>query len=162
MHRFPNRQALLRHARGLLYETSRRRVEALEELAGSPREALRLVLRQGLAVDEETIGSVVWIGFLAAAFADDELIEIHRRNNRLWRERLERLVGGAAPEWPAERVSTVALALSAMVEGAAAFAAADAASYPSAAQVAMLDAVLMRTGWQRSPDQFRAQVSAGR
>jgi hypothetical protein len=89
------------------------------------------VLRQGLAIDRETVnGSVVWIGFLAAAFADDELIEIHRRNNRLWRERVERLIGAAAPEWPATRVSTVALALSAMVEGAAAFAAADPVAYP--------------------------------
>jgi len=143
MHRFPNRQALLRHARELLHETSRRRVEALEAAAGSPREALRAVLRQGLAIDQETINaSVVWIGFLAAAFADDDLIEIHRRNNRLWRERLERLVGVAAPEWPAARVATVALALTAMVEGAAAFAAADPAAYPAETQERMLDAAL--------------------
>jgi len=143
MHRFPNRRALLRHARELLHETSRRRVEALEATAGSPRAALRAVLRQGLAVDQETInGSVVWIGFLAAAFADDELIAIHRGHNRLWRERLERLVGAAAPEWPAARVATVALALSAMVEGAAAFAAADPSAYPAEAQERMLDAAL--------------------
>jgi AcrR family transcriptional regulator len=147
MHRFPNRQALLRHARELLHETSRRRVEALEASAASPREALRAVLRQGLAIDKETIsGSVVWIGFLAAAFADDNLIEIHRRNNRLWRERLERLVGAAAPGWPAERIAVVALALSAMVEGAAAFAAADPSSYPAAAQERMLDAALESYG----------------
>lgn len=143
MHRFPNRRALLRHARELLHETSRRRVEALEAAASTPRAALRAVLRQGLAIDEDTISdSVVWIGFLAAAFADDELIEIHRRNNRLWRERLERLVGASAPEWPAGRVATVALALSAMVEGAAAFAAADPAAYPPEAQELMLDAAL--------------------
>jgi len=143
MHRFPNRQALLRHARELLHETSRRRVEALEAAAGSPRAALRAVLRQGLALDQETInGSVVWIGFLAAAFADDELIEIHRGHHRRWRERLERLVGAAAPEWPGARVATVALALSAMVEGAAAFAAADPAAYPAEAQERMLDAAL--------------------
>ncbi|MCU7726665.1 TetR/AcrR family transcriptional regulator [Actinoplanes sp. KI2] len=147
MHRFPNRRALLRHARELLHETSRRRVEALEAAAGSPREALRAVLRQGLAIDEETInGSVVWIGFLAAAFADDELIEIHRGNNRLWRERLERLIGAAAPEWPAARVSVAALALGAMVEGAAAFAAADPAAYPADAQERMLDATLASYG----------------
>jgi AcrR family transcriptional regulator len=147
MHRFPNRQALLRHARELLHETSRRRVEALEASAASPREALRAVLRQGLAIDKETISrSVVWIGFLAAAFADDNLIEIHRRNNRLWRERLERLVGAAAPGWPAERIAVVALALSAMVEGAAAFAAADPSSYPAAAQERMLDAALESYG----------------
>jgi AcrR family transcriptional regulator len=152
MHRFPNRPALLRHARELLHETSLRRVEALEAAAATPRAALRAVLRQGLALDRETIsGSVVWIGFLAAAFADDDLIEIHRRNNRLWRLRVQRLVSAAAPEWPAERVSTVALALSAMVEGAAAFAAADPSSYPAAAQEEMLDAALTAHGLQSAP-----------
>ncbi|GAA0541910.1 TetR/AcrR family transcriptional regulator [Paractinoplanes ferrugineus] len=143
MHRFPNRQALLRHARELLHETSRRRVEALEAAAATPRGALRAVLRQGLAIDPESInGSVVWIGFLAAAFADDELIEIHRRNNRLWRERLERLVAAAAPEWAARRRATVAVALGAMVEGAAAFAAADPDAYPAAVQEEMLTETL--------------------
>ncbi|GIM95736.1 TetR/AcrR family transcriptional regulator [Paractinoplanes toevensis] len=147
MHRFPNRRALLRHARELLHETSRRRVEALEAAAGSPREALRAVLRQGMAIDAESInGSVVWIGFLAAAFADDELIEIHRRNNGLWRQRLERLVRAAAPEWPAARAATVAVALGAMVEGAAAFAAADPAAYPADLQEELLGATLTAYG----------------
>jgi AcrR family transcriptional regulator len=147
MHRFPNRRALLRHARELLHDLSRRRVEALEAAAGSPRGALRAVLRQGLAIDAETInGSVVWIGFLAAAFADDELIEIHRRNNRLWRERLQRLVGAAAPDWAEAKRATVAVALGAMVEGAAAFAAADPAAYPAAIQEEMLDQTLRAYG----------------
>jgi AcrR family transcriptional regulator len=149
MHRFPHRRALLRHARELLHETSRRRVEALEADAATPRAALRAVLRQGLALDQETIsGSVVWIGFLAAAFADEELIEIHRRNNRLWRERLERLVGAAAPEWSDERVAAVALALGAMAEGAAAFAAADTSAYPAEVQERMLDEALRSYGLQ--------------
>ncbi len=143
MHRFPHRRALLRHARELLHSTTRRRVEALEEAAGSPRVALRAVLRQGLATDAETVNeSVVWLGFLAAAVADDELIEIHRRNNHAWRRRVERLVAAAAPDWAAGRVSTVALALIAMAEGAAAFAAADPDAYPAVEQERMLDAAL--------------------
>ena len=36
MHRFPNRQALLLHARQLLHEITRGRVEELEAGAGSP------------------------------------------------------------------------------------------------------------------------------
>ncbi|MEV4344852.1 TetR/AcrR family transcriptional regulator [Actinoplanes sp. NPDC049596] len=143
MHRFPNRQALLRHARQLLHETTRARVEALEKEAPTPREALRNVLRQGLATDAETRHeSVVWMGFLAAAVADAELIEMHRANNRAWRERVERLVGAAAPGWPASRVAEVALGLIAMAEGAAAFAAADPAAYPAEVQERMLDAAL--------------------
>src|SRR5689334_5462292 len=46
MHRFPNRRALLRHARQLLHDTTRQRVEALEAAATSPRAALRAVLGQ--------------------------------------------------------------------------------------------------------------------
>lgn len=156
MHRFPNRRALLRHARELLHETTRRRVEALEAAAASPRAALRAVLRQGLATDPETINeSVVWTGFLAAAVADDELIGMHRRNNRAWRERIERLVAAAAPDWPAERVATVALALVAMAEGAAAIAAADPAGYPAAEQERMLDATL--AAFELSPGRARSR-----
>ncbi|MFF5079801.1 TetR/AcrR family transcriptional regulator [Actinoplanes sp. NPDC000266] len=143
MHRFPNRQALLRHARQLLHEKTRARVEALERDAPSPRAALREVLRQGLALDAETRHeSIVWMGFLAAAVADDELVEMHRANNHAWRARVERLVGAAAPDWPEVRVSDVALGLIAMAEGAAAFAAADPAAYPPPAQERMLAAAL--------------------
>jgi len=147
MHRFPNRRALLRHARELLHEATRRRVEALEAGAGSPRAALRAVLRQGLATDPETISeSIVWMGFLAAAVSDEELIEIHRRNNRSWRERVGRLVAAAAPQWPADRVSAVALGLIAMAEGAAAFGAADPGGYPAHDQERMLDTALAAYG----------------
>ena len=143
MHRFPNRRALLLHARQLLHDTTRRRVEALEASAASPRAALRAVLYQSMATDPETINeSVVWMGFLAAAVADDELIGMHRRNNRAWRQRIERMVAAAAGDWPAERVGAVALALIAMAEGAAAFAAADPAAYPAEQQERMLDAAL--------------------
>jgi len=147
MHRFPNRQALLAHARQLLHDKTRARVEALEAGAASPRAALRAVLHQGLATDPETAHeSVVWTGFLAAAVTDPELIEMHRRNNRSWRARVERLVAAAAPDWPPERVGTIALALIAMAEGAAMFAAADPAAYPPADQERMLDAALQAHG----------------
>ncbi|MFI5931679.1 TetR/AcrR family transcriptional regulator [Actinoplanes sp. NPDC051494] len=139
MHRFPNRRALLRHARDLLHDTTRTRIEALEANAGSPRAALRAVLRQGLATTPETAReSTVWIGFLAAAVTDDELIAVHRRNNRSWRARVERLVSTAAPAWPPPKVATVALALITMAEGMAAFAAADPAAYPPETQEHML------------------------
>ncbi|MGK5679179.1 TetR/AcrR family transcriptional regulator [Actinoplanes sp. URMC 104] len=147
MHRFPNRRSLLLHARELLHEKSRARVEALEAGAASPREALRAVLHQGLATNAETVdGSVVWMGFLAAAVSDGELLAAHRSNNRSWRERVERLVATAAPDFGRERVTAVALALIAMAEGAAAFAAADPASYPAAEQERMLDTALEAYG----------------
>ena len=147
MHRFPNRRALLLHARQLLHDTTRARVRALEDAAGSPRAALRAVLRQGLATDARTRQeAIVWMGFLAAAVADDELIAEHRRNNRSWRARVERLAAAAAPDWTAERVATVALALIAMTEGLAAFAAADPAAFPAAEQDRVLDTALAAHG----------------
>ncbi|WP_285687351.1 TetR/AcrR family transcriptional regulator [Actinoplanes sp. NBRC 103695] len=147
MHRFPNRRALLLHARQLLHDTTRQRVEALEAAATSPRAALRAVLRQGLATDPETTNwSIVWLGFLAAAVADAELIGMHRRNNRAWRQRVERLVAAAAPDWPVDQVGAVALGLIAMTEGVAALAAADPAAYPAGQQERMLDAALVAYG----------------
>ncbi|HEX6354299.1 TetR/AcrR family transcriptional regulator [Actinophytocola sp.] len=147
MHRFPNRHALLRHARQLLHERTRERVEALEASAADPRAALRAVLAQGLATDAETAAeSIVWMGFLAAAVGDDELLDLHRANNRVWRERIGRLVGAVAPDWPPNRVRTTTFALIAMVEGAAALASTDPAAYPPAAQLAMLDTTLTALG----------------
>ena len=150
MHRFPNRRALLLHARELLHEATRRRVEGLEARADSPRAALHAVLRQGLATSPEMVNeSIVWVGFLAAAVADDELIAIHRRNNRFWRDRVERLVAAVAPQWPAERVATVALSLIAMTEGVAALATADPDAYPARQQERMLDETLAAYGLDR-------------
>jgi TetR/AcrR family transcriptional regulator, transcriptional repressor of bet genes len=147
MHRFADRRALLRHARRLLHEVTGARVAALEAAAGSPRAALRAVLHQGLALDDQRAAeSRVWLGFLAAAFADGDLIAMHRANNRGWRSRIERLVAAAAPDWPARRVGPAALALLSMVEGVAALAAADPQEYPPAEQEAMLDAGLAAFG----------------
>jgi AcrR family transcriptional regulator len=140
MHRFPNRRALLRHARQLLHETTRARVEGLEAAAGTPRAALRAVLRQGLVLDPQTTAeSTVWLGFLAAAVADEELTAVHRANSRAWRARVGRLVEAAGP---AHDPATVTVALIAMVEGTAAFAAADPESFPPAVQEAALDLAL--------------------
>lgn len=147
MHRFPNRRALLQHARRLLHERTRERVERLEASAATPRAALRAVLHQGLATDEETIAeSTVWIGFLAAAVGDQDLVALHRANNRAWRQRVGKLVRAAAPEWPDDRVATAASSLIAMVEGAAAFGSADPDAYPPGSQAAMLDATLAAFG----------------
>lgn len=147
MHRFPNRQALLLHARQLLHEVTRARVEALEAEAATPRAALRAILRQGMAIDEQTRQeAIVWMGFLAAAVSDDDLIAEHRRNNRAWRTRVERLTAAAAPDWPADRVAAAALALIAMAEGVAAYAAADPAAFPAADQERMLGTTLTAYG----------------
>ncbi|GIE83728.1 TetR/AcrR family transcriptional regulator [Actinoplanes regularis] len=147
MHRFPNRRALLLHARQLLHEVTLARVEALEAAAPTIRAALRAILLQGMSIDEQNRQeAVVWLGFLASAISDDELIAEHRRNNHSWRTRVERLTAAAAPDWAPARVSSVALALIAMTEGAAALGAADPAAFPATQQVEMLDAALIAFG----------------
>ncbi|MFC4852589.1 TetR/AcrR family transcriptional regulator [Actinophytocola glycyrrhizae] len=147
MHRFPNRRALLRHARQLLHERTRARADTLEAQAPTPRAALHAVLAQGMALDEETATeSVVWVGFLAATVGDEELAALHRTGNHAWRDRISRLVSAVAPAWPPPRVTTTAFALIAMVEGAAALASADPATYPPRAQRSMLDATLTAFG----------------
>jgi AcrR family transcriptional regulator len=160
MHRFPNRRALLLHARQLLHEVTRGRVEALEAGAATPRAALRAVLHQGMALDERTRQeAVVWLGFLAAAVTDDDLVAEHRRNNRSWRQRVQRLTAAAAPGWTEQRVATVTLALIAMAEGVAVYAAADPDAFPPADQERMLDAALAAYGLDDRPGPG-ARVSA--
>ncbi|MFC0533045.1 TetR family transcriptional regulator C-terminal domain-containing protein [Phytohabitans kaempferiae] len=150
MHRFPHRRALLLHARRLLHERTRTRAERLEAEATSPGEALRAVLGQGLALDDELRAeSTVWVGFLAAAVADDELIAQHRANNQAWRQRISRLVAATAPDWSPGRAAAVASALIALVEGAAVLASGDPAGYPPQAQERMLDDTLAAYGLAR-------------
>lgn len=152
MHRFPNRQALLLHARQMLHQMTRARVEDIEARAATPRAALRAMLLQGMALDEQTRQeAVVWMGFLAAAVSDDDLIAEHRGDNRVWRERIERLTAAAAPEWTAGKAATIALALISMTEGVAAYAAADPAAFPPADQERMLDAALTAYGLAEEP-----------
>lgn len=151
MHRFPDRRALLLHARQLLHERVRTRVDALEAEAGNPRAALRAVLHQNLALDRESREkSVIWVGFLAAAVGNAEMTAAHRANNAAWRERLTRLVTAAAPDWPLDRVSIAALSLMALVEGAAALAVADPQAYAPDTQIAMLDTTLAAFGLNRT------------
>jgi AcrR family transcriptional regulator len=143
MHRFPGRKALLMHARDLLHARTRVRVERLEAEAATPRKALRAILAQGMALTEDsTQEALVWMGFLAASVGDEELIELHRKNNRAWRDRVARLVEASAPDWSAERVGTVVFALVGATEGAGQLACFDPETYDAEAQEAMLDSML--------------------
>lgn len=147
MHRFPGRGALLAHARDLLHARTRVRVERLEAEAETPKAALRAILAQGMALTEDsTQEALVWMGFLAASVGDEELIELHRKNNRAWRERVARLVAASAPAWEEERVTIAVFALVSATEGAAQLACFDPETYSAATQEAMLDAILEAYG----------------
>jgi AcrR family transcriptional regulator len=147
LHRFPNRRELMRHARALLHERTRARVERLEHESTGPRAALRALLAQGMALDPETsVETRVWLGFLSAAFGDEELIADHRRNNRRWQERIIRLVGASDPGLSMDRAQVIAKALIALAEGAGILAVSDRETYDAATQEAMLDLTLARFG----------------
>ncbi|WP_091031610.1 TetR/AcrR family transcriptional regulator [Glycomyces harbinensis] len=147
MHRFPGRRALLVHARDLLHARTRVRVERIEAEAPTPRAALRAVLAQGMALTEDSAQeALVWMGFLAASVGDEELIALHRKNNRAWRDRVARLVAASAPDWPAERADAAVFALVAASEGAAQLACFDPEVYDARAQESMLDATLEALG----------------
>ncbi len=96
-----------------------------------------------MALNEDSAQeALVWMGFLAASVGDEELIALHRKNNRAWRDRVAALVAASAPDWAPERVDTAVLALVGATEGAAQLACFDPDTYSAATQEAMLDSIL--------------------
>jgi TetR/AcrR family transcriptional repressor of bet genes len=136
MHAFPTKKALLLHARDLLHERTAVRADAAEAASVDAFGALDAVL--GQAVDlphghhEE---SRVWVGFLAAALADDALAERHRAANHSFLARIRRLVAVCRPKWTDERLELTTKSLVALVEGLNVLAAADPAAYPARLQL---------------------------
>ncbi|MEU5266602.1 TetR/AcrR family transcriptional regulator [Amycolatopsis sp. NPDC021455] len=135
MHTFPTKKALLLHARDLLYERTAVRADAAEAASADATGALTAVL--GQAVDlphghhEE---SRVWVGFLAAALADEDLADRHRAANHSFLARIRRLVAAVRPEWTDEQLERATKGLVALVEGLNVLAAADPAAYPAPVQ----------------------------
>lgn len=143
MHAFPAKKALLLHARDLLYARTAVRADAAEAASRDASGALEAVL--GLALDlphghhEE---SRVWVGFLAAALADDDLAERHRVANHSFLARIRRLVAACRPEWTDDRLELTTKSLVGLVEGLNVLAAADPKAYPARLQQEALSAAL--------------------
>jgi TetR/AcrR family transcriptional repressor of bet genes len=147
MHTFPDKRALLRHARELLHRRTAEAAAAAEAGAAEPVDRLRAVLRQAVALSPAALDEArVWLGFSAAAVADPELAGLHVEHHGVFRERVGRLVGDARPDWTGERGSATATALVAMAEGLAVLSALDPAGYPPAAQEAAIDAAVQGVG----------------
>lgn len=143
MHAFPTKKALLLHARDLLYERTAVRADAAEAASADSAGALAAVLGQAVDLphghhDE----SRVWVGFLAAALADDDLAERHRAANRSFLARVHRLVAACCPKWTDERLERTTKGLVALVEGLNVLAAADPVTYPADLQREALRAAL--------------------
>ncbi|WP_345711777.1 TetR/AcrR family transcriptional regulator, partial [Kineococcus glutinatus] len=144
LHTFPDKRALLLHARDLLHERTAARADALEAGGGTPGEVLRAVLHQAAALTPDRHEEArVWVGFLAAALSDPALAERHVRNNRRFLARVERLLTTCRPAWDAGHRTGAAVQLVALVEGSALLAAADPETYSADAQRAALGAGLV-------------------
>jgi AcrR family transcriptional regulator len=143
LHTFPDRHALLVHARRRLRDSAAARVDKAEKASATPQEALREVLLAVLALgtgwsDEPR----VWMSFLVASLDDTDLAQHHRDGNRALVARVTRLLQASHDEWDDERVRTTAMALVALVEGFNILGSGDPDSYPPPAQRAAVLAAL--------------------
>jgi len=137
LHTFADKRALLLHARDLLHERTRARIEAIEAAASTPHDALRESLMQAVALTPEGLSEArVWVAFLAAAIDDEQLAERHRSGNRVFVARVERLLGDL-PD-----VHARALTLVSTIEGVNALATGDPELYSPDAQRAIVDRAL--------------------
>ncbi|PPK95360.1 AcrR family transcriptional regulator [Kineococcus xinjiangensis] len=145
LHTFPDKRALLLHARDLLHQRTAARADALEATGAAPEEVLRALLHQAVALGPEQHEEArVWIGFLAAALAEPELAERHVRGNRSFLRRTTRLLAACRLDWDPARCTRAATGLVALVEGLNVLAAADPATYSPDAQRHALDDALDR------------------
>ncbi|WP_199430695.1 TetR/AcrR family transcriptional regulator [Qaidamihabitans albus] len=143
LHRFPGKRSLLAHARDLLHERTGEVMDRLEAGDGAPADVLRDVLAHAASLDPvKRQEARVWLGYLAAALADEDLAVRHTRANRSFLARVGRLVAAVRPDWDGREVAVVSTALVALVEGVNALAVADAETYSAEAQGAVLDRAL--------------------
>ncbi|KTR08826.1 TetR/AcrR family transcriptional regulator [Curtobacterium luteum] len=151
LHTFPDKRALLLHARAVLHERTRVRADQAESTAPDPAAAVRAVALGALATDADRAAEArVWVGFLAAALSDPALAERHAGNARAFADRLARLIG-AATNLPADTCTARAGSLGAAVEGVTALAAGDPDHWTPERQTAALDVVL-RAALAPEPD----------
>ncbi|MER7334076.1 MULTISPECIES: TetR family transcriptional regulator C-terminal domain-containing protein [unclassified Micromonospora] len=143
LHTFPDKQALLVHARTLLHERTAARADAAQASGLEPLDALRAVLMQAASgSDDKREEARVWVGFLAAALADPELARLHQAHNRAFLRRIQHLLAACRPDWSQDQTMRSATALVSLVEGLNALAAVDPETYSAAAQQAAIEAAL--------------------
>jgi TetR/AcrR family transcriptional repressor of bet genes len=146
MHAFPDKRALLRHARELLHQQSAERADRAEAKAAGPEARLRAVLHQAaLLTAEKRDEARVWLAYTAAAVADEELARLHRSHNRAFVARIDRLLIEARPQLNAPQRQDTAAALVALVEGLNTLAVLDRSTYHPRRQRQAIEEALERT-----------------
>ncbi|MGO3886943.1 MAG: TetR/AcrR family transcriptional regulator [Mycetocola sp.] len=143
LHTFPDKQALLLHARDLLHERGRERADILDDGKRSPADVLTRFLMQSVALNEEGQSEArIWLGFLAAALGDEVLAERHRSGNHAFLDRTISLIDRAVPGLTDSEKTRRAITLSATVEGLNVLSTADPDYYTADAQQAALSDAL--------------------
>ncbi|MGN6408045.1 MAG: TetR/AcrR family transcriptional regulator [Curtobacterium sp.] len=142
LHTFPDKRALLLHARDVLHDRTRARAHALEAEAPDPASAVRAVAGGALALDAARLAEArAWVAFLTAALGDPVLRDRHVTNSRSFAERLARLLGGATG-LPGAVCEGRAATLGATIEGITVLAAGDPERWTPERQQAALDLAL--------------------
>jgi AcrR family transcriptional regulator len=147
MHAFPDKRALLRHARQLLHQRTAERATRAETDAPDAEGSLRAVLTQAATLDDDNLEeSRVWIAYTAAAVADPDLAELHRTHNRSFVARIDRLLARARPHLAGDARADAAVSLVALVEGLNTLAALDPTTYDTDRQRRAIDHALTTIG----------------
>jgi AcrR family transcriptional regulator len=143
MHAFPDKRALLRHARRLLHQRTAARADRAHASTDDPRERLRAVLLQAVSLTGGTTEEArVWIAYTAAAIADDDLAQLHQEHNRAFLARIRQLVSATRSDLDGTALARAAIGLVALVEGLNTLAALDPTTYDADAQRAVIEQAL--------------------
>ncbi|WP_380229459.1 TetR/AcrR family transcriptional regulator [Kitasatospora misakiensis] len=99
-HYFPDKKALLAHARSEMHRRMAARIDTLPT-GPTPRDTLYTVAEQALPLDDERfLEAVVWSQFLLTTRNDPALLGEHIRGHASWISRLAALVRAACPDRP--------------------------------------------------------------
>lgn len=135
MHAFPDKRALLRHARELLHQRTATRADEAERTAATPADRLRAVLQQAACLNADKQEEArVWLAYTAAALSDPDLAQLHVHHNRAFVDRIDRLLADARPGLNTDDRRAASAALVALVEGLNTLAALDTATYDAHVQ----------------------------
>jgi AcrR family transcriptional regulator len=121
--RFPNKRALIIHARTMLHERATENLRKADQAGGDPEDALRTALERSLL--GSGFDGRVWLGFLAATVADEEIRAVQVASNRAFSEHVGRLLARARPELSPTETSERATGLVVLMAGLAALSTAD-------------------------------------
>jgi TetR/AcrR family transcriptional repressor of bet genes len=148
MHTFPNKKAMLEHARQQLHMSTSGRMDALAAQNLPAAEELREILMQAnMSHSADKLNdSRVWLGFLASALGDAGLTGVHVDANRDFISRVEAIVARARADWDAQHVTLITSTLIALVEGLNVLATADTEHFSPGHQGAAISGVLEAIG----------------